>query len=227
MLITRPHRRCPRANAYQSPSAAIHTPTSSPHVQPATRTESERKEAIRVEEPDAEEKQRDGQRQGMEPVHRHPGHPRVCEIRQREQGGVPLRAEVPAPEPQHGESTSATATICTATSVRGDGATIQKGVSAARIGSTCCPTRVNCSPVTPSVTSSTWPFALLQTAWVMFPRSYRASLKSSKRSRIAANSTTDQTSIATHTAMARHAAHGRHCGRGHALRRERRHPLTA
>ena len=153
-LIIKPGRRRPRANAYQSPSAAIHTPTSSPQVAAATAQRANG--SSRSESRNQMPKRRSGidERQRVEPVHRHPRHPRDTRDRRARAARHPLRAEVPPAEPKTGRAPSATATIWTATSVRGDGATIQKGASAARIGSTCCPTRRICSPVTPSVTSS-------------------------------------------------------------------------
>ena len=225
MLITRPHRRRPRANAYQSPRAAIHTPTSSPHVAAATRTESERKEAIRVEEPDTEEKQRDRQRQGMEAVHRHPGHPRVCEIRQREQGGVPLGAEVPAPEPEHRESTQRNRDDL-------DGDERQRRRSDDPEGSQRGEDRVDVLPDARQLLARDAVRDLEHMAVRSAPDGlgHVSEVVSCKPEVLEEITHRGEQHDRPDEHRDPHGdgpgvrAHGRHCGRGHALRRERRHP---
>ena len=71
-----------------------------------------------------------------------------------------------------GIAPSATAAACTVSSRSGLGQSHQSGANRTRIGSTCAPRRVNCSPWR-SVTASGWPCAVAHTAWTMFPRSKR------------------------------------------------------
>ena len=63
----------------------------------------EREQSIRVEEPDAEEKERNGERDRVDGRDRRDREPRVGEVAEREETRRPLRAEMTAREPEHGK----------------------------------------------------------------------------------------------------------------------------
>ena len=67
------------------------------------RAQGERHEPVRVEEPDAEEEQRDRERHGMDRTGRARGNPRVGEVAEREEPCSALGSEMPAAEPEDGE----------------------------------------------------------------------------------------------------------------------------
>ena len=109
----------------------------------------------------------------MEVAHGQPLHRREEEVRERQRGRRPLGVEVlPArarrraaprrPRPPPGRRAAAPGSARATRAAR----------AATRIGSKCEPSREICSPWT-SVTESTSPFAVDQTACVMFPRSKR------------------------------------------------------
>ena len=91
------------------PSAATVSAMSSP-VRRGARTDRERQQAVRVEEPDAEEQERNRQGHRVERVERDPRGPRVREIRQREQAADPRNPVCRRASQYTGSAPTATAT---------------------------------------------------------------------------------------------------------------------
>ena len=143
-----PATRRPRASAYQMPSAAIGSPISSPVDIARTAQTREGNEPVGVEEPDAEEQERDRERHRVDRGRRAHRDPRIREVargraarRRAPSRGGDGRARRPAAR------RATTTAICAKASASGDGQTIQSGASSTRNGSTWDPSRTICSPV--------------------------------------------------------------------------------
>ena len=170
--------RSRRASAYQIPRHAIGQAHELARRHRDQSAHAEPDEPLGVEEPDAEQEERDRERHRMDRCCRTRRRPRIREVADREKRCRRLGPEVAPAEPEDGQARRARRPpTCANPSASGEGQTSHSGASSARNGSTCAASRTICSPVAPSVISSGRPFAVLQTACTMFPRSNRPSRK--------------------------------------------------
>ena len=173
-------------------------PSARPSTSRAPRRSPNGTEPVGVEEPDAEEQERDGERHRMNRSRRRSSRPTGRRgMPSARSAGQPLGPEVPPPEPEDGKRPERHARRSARARAQAARATRSTAAPAARAADRrAYPSRTTCSPVEPSVISSRRPCVVLQTACTMFPRSKRPSRKFAYAPRTIANRATVHTSAA-------------------------------
>ena len=168
-----PGRGARYRTAYQTPIAATTSPTCSFVAIAAAAQSANGSSRRRSRNHQAKSSSGHAERDGVEVAGGQPLHRRVEQVRERQRRRRPVGVEVRPREPEDGKrSRGDRPGLDDEQRAPGSARATRAARASARIGSKCEPSREICSPWT-SVTESTSPFAVDQTACVMLPRSKR------------------------------------------------------